>query len=289
MHVLLLLAVLFQTPSPTVDSKNPVVHDGASSGREGTPKNKSKGNLPPRVVQNVRAPSTPQPAGGECNKQSESPERTYKVDVVTPPSKPLDTPLFPVYLLLTGIGVFVNALIWILIFVQTKLNQRTLNSMKGAERAWIVIHAEPMDGLPLRPTRDNGVAVFKYKLKNTGRTPARLIETNTRFCLRRKPEFAPEPRYENLVGYSLNKILLVPNDSLILIDVLDPFDPLTLEHFSAMREGNMHLIAHGYAKYIDVYGDTHITRFCVSYQFMRGEMEGFFPYLQAPPSYTECD
>lgn len=50
-------------------------------------------------------------------------DKIYRVDVVTPPGRPLDTPLFPVYLWITGLGVAVNAFIWLLIWRQTKLNE----------------------------------------------------------------------------------------------------------------------------------------------------------------------
>ena len=58
-------------------------------------------------------------------------DRIYKVDIVTPtpvPPPPKDAPLFLPYLIITSVGVFVNALIWFLIHQQTQLNARLLKS-----------------------------------------------------------------------------------------------------------------------------------------------------------------
>jgi hypothetical protein len=93
MHTVLAILVLFASMSNAQTSKNPVVGSGTS---------------------------------GEHTEQNQPSDRVYKVDVVTPATRPLDTPLFPVYLWITATGVAVNALIWFLIFWQTKLSRHLI-------------------------------------------------------------------------------------------------------------------------------------------------------------------
>lgn len=204
--------------------------------------------------------------------------------------------LYRLYLLATVVGVAVGLIGLIFLVIQTVTAKQAANAaLKSAtalinsERAWITIKPGTIDGMPLRPTLDRGVAVFRYVLTNSGKTPARLIESNTRFCCSNTLEFAPQPSYKDLVGYSLNKLTIVPNESLTLVDVLDPLEPLTLEEFSAIKDLKLHLVVYGFVKYMDIYGATHTSRFCHSYQFMRGDIEGFFPNLQAPETFTACD
>src|SRR5438105_1956679 len=125
----LVLVLFFHSP------KNPVVQDGASGSGQQAANSKQKKELPPSNPRNINAPSTPQRSPEQGNHEGNPSDRVYKVDVVTPATQPQDTPLFPVYLWLTGAGVFVNAAIFIAIFWQNRINWRTVKINVRAARA----------------------------------------------------------------------------------------------------------------------------------------------------------
>ncbi len=86
--------------------------------------------------------STSKNADEAGTKQTDPDSRIYKVDVVSKPPEPKDTPLFPRYLWITGIGVavtftgvIVNAAIWCLIWQQTKANVVAAKAAKESAKA----------------------------------------------------------------------------------------------------------------------------------------------------------
>lgn len=150
--LLLSVIVLLAHPQQSQATKpeNKIVKNSASASRKETAKDDSKAALPPSDSQNVGVPSAPQKQDTKDGKNDSAHDRVYKVDIVTPPPKPLDTPLFSRYLLLTGIGigvtslgVFVNFLIWFSILKQTESNRIVATAAKQSadtvikiERAW---------------------------------------------------------------------------------------------------------------------------------------------------------
>lgn len=154
-----------------------------------------------------------------------TPGQTYKVDVVTPPTRPLDTKLFPLYLWITGAGVVINALIWLGIFRQTKLNwhqvriniiaakaatrsahaakksaDTTEHALRILERADVLLDKAGLN-TGQQMTRDSRV-VLTYK--NFGRSRAKNVRFNIRLIL---PDISDYP------GEVLPPIALGSNDS----------------------------------------------------------------------------
>src|SRR5205807_4866801 len=84
---------------------------------------------------------------------------------------------------------------------------------KSSERAWM-IGSPNMQKLDSPP--ESGSQLFGYvcNLKNTGRTPARILETGLALRTSKSLGDLPQtPSYKAEEISSLNKILLVPKDS----------------------------------------------------------------------------
>jgi hypothetical protein len=117
-------------------SKNPAVNNGTSGSAQNTAKQKKQSNLPPADPRQINSPSTIHAPTEQDGEQQPPNDRIYKIKVVTPTK---DTPLFPVYLWITGVGVFVNAAILIAILWQGKTNYQqmrvSLIAAKAARRS----------------------------------------------------------------------------------------------------------------------------------------------------------
>ena len=161
-------------------------------------------------------------------------------------------------------------------------------AIMGSERAWILVKPELPDGLRAAP--QNQITRFRWSIKNVGRTPARLLETDALAArIEKMKDFPPEPRY---VGkpLSMNEFLLVPNDSIPITWMIEG-DSLTEGEVAKIREGlSLHFAAYGYVKYLDVFDKPHTMRFCHRFVvYADTGKEGFEPYTDAPPEYNKCD
>ena len=163
----------------------------------------------------------------------------------------------------------------------------------NSERAWLLATPELPD--KLRPGDASRVTRFKWSIKNVGRTPARILETDAVAWRVADMQGIPkQPRYEGDRPVSLSGLLLVPGDSVPIYWLIEPVgDPLTVEQVAQIKESKLTLFAYGFVKYLDIFDNpVHTTRFCHTYFYPRpgdAREEGFYAYLFAPASYTECD
>lgn len=161
-------------------------------------------------------------------------------------------------------------------------------AIMGSERAWILVKPELPDGLRAAP--QNQITRFRWSIKNVGRTPARILETDALAArIEKMKDFPAKPRY---VGspLSMNEFLLVPNDSIPITGMIEG-DSLTEDEVTKIREGlSLHFAAYGYVKYLDVFDKPHTMRFCHRFVvYADTGKEGFEPYTDAPPEYNKCD
>jgi hypothetical protein len=301
--VILGLCIIAECQSPTVQPKNPIVKNGASSSRERTTNDKQQTALGPSDELQIAPPGAEKGNAKEDQKQQEPTGRVYKVDVITPVAKPADTPLFPVYLWITGIGVFVNFLIWIAIFRQTKLNRIAARAAKesadaaktsadfivNTERAWV---------LPIisRPTGDYAVKEheinqfgerlspleIKFDFKNFGKTPAVITTWRILFvAIKEIGDLPPQPDY-GIPAPPQNSIMLPQEESFTdkqRIRIL-PNDP--------SGESAMILYAYGFIRYLDIFGQSRETRF--GYASDAGKPKDILwrtPEIAGPPEYNK--
>lgn len=148
----------------------------------------------------------------------------------------------------------------------------------NAERAWLII--EPVD----KSIAEAGYK-FHWRVRNVGRTPAKLIETNAMCEVAQLPiSIIPIPRYEGTVV--LSERLLAPGDS---IEFEGYWEVKTDRGYSTYRGefatlNGLELLAYGYAKYV-TYNGIRESNFCSG---LSGSLTGatFRPRLDAPPQYT---
>lgn len=162
-----------------------------------------------------------------------------------------------------------------------------------SERAWLVIRSS-MKGYNLSVS--DGQLRYCWSIKNTGKTPARIIETQCRFemvqaesvfCLPDSPNYPPPIK--------LNGFLLPPGDSAkyfaYLTDesgkIVTP--PLNKETVSSIQTQDRYLRVYGYVKYADVFDNERESRFCDYYVPSQNQPEfsGFCPLIDSPAEYTK--
>jgi hypothetical protein len=161
-----------------------------------------------------------------------------------------------------------------------------------SERAWIAIKST-MDGYV-----PNATDTFEYKwvIRNTGNTPARIMETQCRYDLVRAIDLTslpPEPQYP--ASIVLNGFLLPPGDSadyltyLVSSNTSEVVTRLEEGELNTIRSGIYNLRVFGYVKYLDAFEKERESRFCEYYVWpsdRRGYI-GFRPLLGIPADYTK--
>jgi hypothetical protein len=161
-----------------------------------------------------------------------------------------------------------------------------------SERAWIVVKPSLIDN-KLQASPPHTITLFTRSIKNVGRTPATLVKTDAAVWrvsaadMRKLPE---PPRY---IGepLSLNNLLLVPGDSIPITWMIEPAgEPLTAEEVAKIKGMvELTLFAYGFVEYLDIFNDSHTTRFCHTYVVHHTGKEGFEVCTFAPPGYSRCD
>lgn len=172
------------------------------------------------------------------------------------------------------------------------------SAAKNSERAWIIVspteYAPDVGFMPApedpldAPGRGKGNA-FICSFKNTGSTPARLIESAV--CYRKiglLENVPKEPDYGK--RGSLDDLLLVKGDSIGAISPLYPEVILNRLEASTVWEGKAFLYAFGIVIYQDVYKRQHETRFGYVYHFPHGgdPRPRAFMREKLPPSYNRA-
>ncbi len=193
--------------------------------------------------------------------------------------------LYRVYLWFTIIGV-PFALIGICVLYSQG------RAIKNADRAWLI--ATPTEWSPyLRsdgPHQLRGENVFKVKVANIGKTPARVVRSSVRYVLIDSLEALPkEPDYGIL---DPEQDLIVapreieePESSLVSRAVLEqPNGLLSGQDHTAITEKTKVLFAFGFVRYLDIHGTKRETRFGYCYVHRKpGEAPGS-AFAQAGPA-----
>jgi hypothetical protein len=294
MHVLLVFLIVLQTASSTVKPKYPIVQNSAGSSAANTPAKNSAGQLPPTKSKSAGIPSTPQPTPDQSDKKQGAPDRIYKVDVVSPPAKPLDTPLFPIYLLITGVGVFVNLWVGIMLFKQSKLLRhqvltahistkaavrsaqaakesadaaaRTSQAVINAERAFLLITYEV--------TREK---YFKFNATNHGRTPGEIliVEADWRWPTHHMNLPVP-PQYKFADNERSIHTRFVPaagTDKDFYGWDLKLFLDTDWDLLQEIEASKKQAVIYGRVIYLDILKERHETRFCYRYNPLTHELD----------------
>jgi hypothetical protein len=152
--------------------------------------------------------------------------------------------------------------------------RKSAQCLTKSERAWLLISP---DSFTLVTSNR-----FDWVIKNVGKTTARITEANVRCrtcvgmekLLGQSPDYGmPIPVYETPVAP-------------------DPFETqdgrtsgLTADDLEGIRNKGVDLVAYGYVKYIDAFGESHETRFCSYYAVFR---QDFRINLLAPADYHRC-
>lgn len=191
---------------------------------------------------------------------------------------------------LAGLGVVVvGALLLVRISKQTeaaaeaaKAAQLHAASLAATERAWLLIGPSRMEQ---DWSRD---AAFHWVIRNVGKTPARLMETQARCQVMHGGEPIPDVPYFGEAVF-LHDRMLAPGDEIRLstywgVETERGYEPVA----DAGAMPRFSLAAYGTVTYLDVLDREHESRFCEEYLFdgAGDRVLRFTPRLDAPPAYT---
>jgi hypothetical protein len=206
----------------------------------------------------------------------------------TMPDRPMDTPLFPIYLWLILAGVVVNALIAILIWRQGKANRIAADAAKtssealmAAERAFLVIsydnylHVDNAGKAPderaLLSAKDSD-HLFNWHVFNTGKTPAFLTKVRSRLIeIKNVGELPNDPDYARGTEKSNIPEPLAFGDKSFWFSTKLECNPKFggtshIEIEDRFRSQKTCLYAYGNAQYMDAFGSYRETRFGYVYE-----------------------
>ncbi len=147
------------------------------------------------------------------------------------------------------------------------------------ERAWVLVtdfrkpvHLEWITVTPAIFPREE----FEWTIKNTGRTPARIIDIRLRFhCVSNINQLPPYPDYGdgkcmNLASIPTDGTMIAQNDEWSIAVFFEgpngePSAP-TQEQMDSIRKRESFLVSCGSVTYKDVFDRKHETRFCYIYR-----------------------
>jgi hypothetical protein len=211
--------------------------------------------------ESIAAIATPQPAADSGQKPAGPPDENVAIQrEIAALTRTLaqDTHRSANYtLVLVVIGGIVGGLQIALLFYQNRYTGRAATAaLKSAEaslrgtRAYLTI-----DGWSMTGFEPNGVVYVKYKLANSGQTPAKILESLQRIglleTLPATPEYTdafPDGQFEIAAGDSMTKHLNTKRR-------LDP------AAHKAVADGTLFLYVWGFTRYQDVFGKIHTKRF----------------------------
>jgi hypothetical protein len=163
-----------------------------------------------------------------------------------------------------------------------------------AERAWLSVTPQ-FNNMTEAPPEGAATVLYVCSLRNTGRTPARIIETGLAIRRTDNLENLPgEPVYAPQEILNAGSSLLVPGDEFALTTLLQP--PMTTAEWQSLRNRQTFLYAYGFVIYLDVFRSRIFRRrrefrFCHHYHVpVPGEpqVEGFQRLVGAPPAYNRA-
>lgn len=162
------------------------------------------------------------------------------------------------------------------------------------ERAWLVVRSS----MPRQWKPYASIAFeFWWAVKNTGNTPARILETQSRFLMIHSSnlyKLPATPRY--LQPISMGGYLLAPGDTREYSTFLEneaghPVPDVDPTDLNTIKMGLCYLCAYGYVGYVDALEQRRESRFCEYYVWTgdsQARLRGFQPLIGAPPEYTKC-
>ena len=180
--------------------------------------------------------------------------------------------------------------------LQAGAAKSSAHAQMASERAWLVIRSSMKDYVP----SVTGNFDFRWRIENTGHTPAQIIETQCQYELVQTSELyslPPIPAYPQPI--SLEGFLLAPGEveeyktglrddrgEWINNGVLDATD------IRVVQMDMYSLRAYGYVKSTDVFGTARESRFCEYYVWplpgRPSQATGFRPLIGVSPEYTKC-
>jgi hypothetical protein len=155
---------------------------------------------------------------------------------------------------------------------------------RTTERAWLSV-APQFNNMTEAPPEGVATVLYVCSVRNTGRTPARIIETG--LAIRRTNNLGNLPRepvYAPLEILNAGQTLLVPGDEFALTTLLQP--PMTTAEWQSLRNRQVFLYTHGFVIYLDVFGKRREFRFCHHYHVPapgEPQVEAFQRLVGAPP------
>ncbi len=156
-----------------------------------------------------------------------------------------------------------------------------ISTARRTDRAWVIVN--PIEYAPplgfVREAQLGNIKnrligadeknLFQCSIKNTGNTPARLLEISLSYKLATNQKDIPRrPDYGE--RSNLNSLVLVKDDSIGYETVLEPRDILTWDETESVRNRKTFLYAYGLVTYKDAFNRKHETRFGYLYHFPQG-------------------
>jgi len=151
---------------------------------------------------------------------------------------------------------------------------RQTRASKDTSRAWVI--ATPMRSPKIGfipevgdPTGSDTRNIFAVSYKNTGETPAQLLESRVFYKqVKRLQDIPKVPKYCHKTSF--DGLLLVKKDSIDEAAVLQPNDIVTKAEKLAVERQEIFWYAYGIVIYKDAFRRKHETRFGYVYFFPQG-------------------
>lgn len=167
------------------------------------------------------------------------------------------------------------------------------NHMVSSDRAWLIIRPEMKDYIPSDYEKQPAI---KWSVRNAGNTIAQLVSTACVYQLisvAYLKELPSEPDYS--LPIELADFPLPPKDSIgFTTNLIEPprseaVDLLDHETVNTIQLGLLVLMAYGFVRYMDAYGNLRESRFCERYYWPKegAQYLGFRPMFDAPRAYTQ--
>jgi hypothetical protein len=274
MYVLLLLLILFPQSQmqPTPKAKGPRIEHGNANPKTADPQQKDQSIPPDGTCVNV---------GGNCSigeppaekKEQSDDDRTHEV-------------LYRKYVYFTIAGVVGTWVLLVLVWLQARIAKIHTDALVNSERAWVV--AEMGKTERMIPADEVGWFWIRPKIKNIGKTVARVRQIRARLRFNKKGELLPpEPEYPLGEGVDIQNInvLFPPEFTTQPIELI-----FTGDQLAKVNKGELLLYVHGFIVYLDFSGKERRTDFCYRYIVPFGgstEPPGFYIDATAPPKYND--
>jgi len=165
------------------------------------------------------------------------------------------------------------------------------NYMASSERAWLAIYSlNKEDTQILHPGSTYSGRNYWWKVRNVGRTPAKIVETQT-VCKISQDDvvrLSDEPDFpSDAIPY--RERMLAPGDEISFSTYWTGTDSHIFRE-EIKSSGDVSMVAYGYVRYLTTLdSDIHESRFCdyCDIPYSKPQPYMFRPKLDAPPLYTQ--